>query len=178
MDTEKTVFKTIALGVLLILAGIPGVAQSELVTSTFIATILEGPLQGEFGTGSFSYDNDILGDDIIGPAEGLTVSFTFDGQVFNETNDQSFDLFPELVFENFVPVELDFFLTDGVNGVNFTNPLLLELEMEDDLLPYSGSGDFDFETQLSAEVVPIPAAVWLLGGGLIGLLGLKRRFQH
>lgn len=26
-------------------------------------------------------------------------------------------------------------------------------------------------------VVPIPAAVWLLGGGLIGLLGLRRRFK-
>jgi hypothetical protein len=178
MDIKSILRRTIALGVVLFLAGIPGVAQSDLVTKTFIATILEGPLEGEFGTGSFSYDNDILGDDIIGPAEGLTVSFNFEGQVFNETNDQSFDLFPELVFENFVPVELDFFLTDGVNGVNFTNPLLLELEMEDALLPDSGSGNFDFETELSAEVVPIPAAAWLLGAGLIGLLGLKRRFQH
>jgi hypothetical protein len=26
--------------------------------------------------------------------------------------------------------------------------------------------------------VPIPAAVWLLGGGLIGLLGLRRRFKN
>jgi len=29
-----------------------------------------------------------------------------------------------------------------------------------------------------ATVVPIPAAVWLLGGGLIGLLGLRRRFKN
>jgi len=27
-------------------------------------------------------------------------------------------------------------------------------------------------------VVPIPAAVWLLGGGLIGLLGLRKRFKR
>ena len=27
-------------------------------------------------------------------------------------------------------------------------------------------------------VVPIPAAVWLLGGGLIGLVGLRRRFMN
>jgi hypothetical protein len=26
--------------------------------------------------------------------------------------------------------------------------------------------------------VPVPAAVWLLGGGLIGLLGLRRRFKN
>ena len=26
-------------------------------------------------------------------------------------------------------------------------------------------------------VVPVPAAVWLLGGGLIGLLGLRRKFK-
>jgi hypothetical protein len=25
--------------------------------------------------------------------------------------------------------------------------------------------------------VPVPAAVWLLGGGLVGLLGLRRRFK-
>jgi hypothetical protein len=27
-------------------------------------------------------------------------------------------------------------------------------------------------------VVPIPGAVWLLGGGLIGLLGIRRRFKN
>jgi hypothetical protein len=29
----------------------------------------------------------------------------------------------------------------------------------------------------NASAVPIPAAVWLLGSGLIGLVGLRRRFQ-
>jgi len=28
---------------------------------------------------------------------------------------------------------------------------------------------------MSYQVVPIPAAVWLLGSGLIGLVGLSRR---
>jgi len=27
-------------------------------------------------------------------------------------------------------------------------------------------------------VVPVPAAVWLLGGGLVGLFGLRRRFKN
>jgi len=36
----------------------------------------------------------------------------------------------------------------------------------------------DPATYASFEVVPIPAAVWLLGGGLIGLLGLRRKFKN
>ena len=183
MDGKRMLSITIALGTILILAGIPGVAQSELVTNTFIATVLDGPLAGDFGTGSFTYDDDLVEDEIIGPTERLTVSFTFDGQVFDHTNDRSFDFFPELVFDGFIPVELDFTLADGVNGVNFNNPLLVVLSM-DELSPFNGngsfdgSGNFDFETELVATVVPIPAAAWLLGAGLIGLLGLRRRFQH
>jgi hypothetical protein len=47
--------------------------------------------------------------------------------------------------------------------------------------------DADDRSQISDErfyavsqeltVVPVPAAVWLLGGGLIGLLGIRRRFK-
>jgi hypothetical protein len=53
---------------------------------------------------------------------------------------------------------------------------------------FAGGAFFDDEnnreliTQLqpdySFQVVPIPAAAWLLGGGLIGLLGLRRRFKR
>ena len=33
------------------------------------------------------------------------------------------------------------------------------------------------EFGVKVETVPIPAAVWLLGGGLLGLVGLRRRFK-
>ena len=36
----------------------------------------------------------------------------------------------------------------------------------------------DERTYADFELVPIPAAVWLLGGGLIGLLGLRKRFKN
>lgn len=40
------------------------------------------------------------------------------------------------------------------------------------------SGDTNMGIYADFQVVPIPAAVWLLGGGLIGLLGIRRRFKN
>ena len=39
-------------------------------------------------------------------------------------------------------------------------------------------GVTDEEGTLTIQVVPVPAAVWLLGGGLIALVGLRRRFKN
>jgi hypothetical protein len=36
---------------------------------------------------------------------------------------------------------------------------------------------FDLD-DVSMNPVPIPGAIWLLGSGLLGLVGLKRKFQH
>jgi hypothetical protein len=38
-----------------------------------------------------------------------------------------------------------------------------------------GSGNSLTVTSVNSSVVPIPAAVWLFGSGLIGLIGLARR---
>jgi len=40
-----------------------------------------------------------------------------------------------------------------------------------------GSANGSRDTIIVANVVPIPAAVWLLGSGLIGIVGLRRRFK-
>jgi hypothetical protein len=39
-----------------------------------------------------------------------------------------------------------------------------------------GARDGDFvKANLSYNAVPIPGALWLLGGGLIGLVGIRRK---
>jgi hypothetical protein len=160
------------------LLGIPGMAQSAPVTKTFFGTVLDGPFTGYTGTGSFIYDNNLIinGDETINPTDGLTVSFTFDGQDFDETNDRDYDDYPVLWFDNFEPIFLDYWIENGKNGVNFNDPDIAALYTYDDLIP--SSGDFDFETEIVAEPVPIPGALWLLGSGMIGLVGLRRRKSY
>ena len=51
---------------------------------------------------------------------------------------------------------------------------VLEQEWEDE----DGNAlDVEFR-EVIINVVPVPAAVWLLGGGLVGLLGLRKRFLN
>ena len=44
-----------------------------------------------------------------------------------------------------------------------------------DAWPTWGSGGVDFEALGGINVVPIPGAVWLLGSGLLGLIGFRRK---
>ena len=40
---------------------------------------------------------------------------------------------------------------------------------------YNGSGVFYDNLNFDRVVVPVPAAVWLFGSGLLGLIGIARR---
>jgi hypothetical protein len=155
-------------------SGIPGAAQSDLVTNTFIGTVVNGPLAGNIGTGQFRYDDDllILGDQVIQAADGLQVSLSFGGQTFSQANDAEFDEFPLLAFEDFIPIQLIYNLVDGINGVNFDDPTIAELFI---LELYMPGGTFDFETDIFLAYVPIPGALWLLGSGIAGLFAIRLR---
>ena len=44
--------------------------------------------------------------------------------------------------------------------------------------PYTGASDGDYSLySVSTSQVPVPAAIWLLGSGLVGLVGLRRKFN-
>jgi hypothetical protein len=51
-----------------------------------------------------------------------------------------------------------------------TYAAILRIGLQDD-----GSGNAQFYTEINPAPVPVPAAVWLLGSGLIGLIGIRRR---
>jgi hypothetical protein len=160
----------------LILFGIYGTAQSDIVTSTFSGTVTDGPFAGYFGTGSFTYDDALvsLSEDWIIVDDGLEVSFSFDGQTFNETNDEAYPDFPQLVFYDYEPSYLDYVIVGGENGVVFNNPTLAALGLGS-LSPADRAGEFDFNTEIFAEAVPIPNALWLFGSGIVFLIGFGRK---
>ena len=53
---------------------------------------------------------------------------------------------------------------------NNTPPVILAIHFQNTYTPY--------DSETVGATVPIPAAAWLLGTGLIGLIGLRKRFQH
>ena len=165
-----------------ILLVIAGTGNSELVNWTFIGTVVDGPLKGATGTGSFTYEGDFIsttGHDSTTPnSDGnLSVSFVFDNISYNETHDYDYPSFPAVDFENGVPSALIYWLEEGVNDVDFNYPTLKIIETSL-LFPYSGTGEYDYETDLYPTHVPIPSAVWILGTGLIGIVGIRKRLKN
>jgi hypothetical protein len=163
---------------LLMLVGMPGMVPAATVVShSFIGIIEDGDYRmGDFGTGSFSYDSDLIisGDETLTPTDGLLVTFNFDGQDYSNENDISYDDSPELEFDNFTPVFLDYVLENGENGVTFTDNNLSTLETGFDNIDPNVKG-YDFKIDLMSTPVPIPGAMWLLGTGLVGLAALRRK---
>lgn len=66
----------------------------------------------------------------------------------------------------------------GVNPFAFGGQFATGNVYELVLLSYSWDSDYYYETwdfELTTTAVPLPAAVWLLGSGCVGLLGVARR---
>ena len=58
--------------------------------------------------------------------------------------------------------------------VNCTSSEVIYFSLQDALVPGGMKGKFE-TTGLAVTSVPVPAAVWLFGSGLVGLIGVSRR---
>ena len=176
-------FKTIVRFLVALTALFSFSANSDIVTHNLTGTIVTpGDYFGETGTGSFSYDDALITGvelESIDSFSSLSVDFTIFGQTFNENDDLSGS--PTLTFNNGAPIHLDFLISeipeppDDINAIDINEPGLITIDVFD---PPSGNlrpVTDGFEVDVSIEAVPVPAAVWLFGSGLIGLIGIARK---
>lgn len=86
---------------------------------------------------------------------------------------------------NGITYEIGSFIFSGPSMFEtiYTNTGMLQAGDMIEIL-YGNNGDYRFDhgnvnvfITASSTPVPIPAAIWLLGSGLIGLIGLRRKFK-
>lgn len=115
------------------------------------------------GAGTLSFDS----------GSGNTMTITVGTETFTAGNDSRFGVAPgspTITLSSLTTLtDFDFLALLGTNGApadfnsNFTS--------FDDFDVMFG----DWQTTITTQVVPVPAAVWLFGSGLIGLVGIARR---
>ncbi len=185
-------FVVTGLAVLCLLMAVPGYAQTGGTqtlnmtgTVTTVAdaagTILTAP--GATWTGQMSYDG---GGTIVGPTTRKYVD-PFSGAlslIFNDfgwgsvtdQNDASYPTYPETIFMTAIGecVDINYEYVHN-NGYVFTlggtdlDPLEWKISV------YNGNTSVMTGTVAFSQV-PVPGALYLLGSGLIGLAGLRKRF--
>jgi hypothetical protein len=116
--------------------------------------------------------------------------FSYDAKIGNLENDSS--AFAYMLSQDFTNGEEIFLSNDSTNlpieWFRYSIDLLITQTMVGDNLSFgfgatatgnNGSGVF-YDNLSFAEVapVPVPAAVWLFGSGLVGLVGVARRRKH
>lgn len=198
----RTLIATIALTALIALAGTAGTAQASTYPLKDIGT-LESYLNGQHGPQGYAgasyeeYTGDLSGSwDITAIAYEAqdTDQLTLNGSVLFSTSDTSafgttltnVDL--SSAFFTDVTTNKSYSLSDSstikvyqltdswtVPGLNLTlDAGTLIIGFND-----SGSPDADFDDLIlvatPTNATPIPGAAWLLGSGLLGLIGLRRR---
>ena len=151
-------------------------ASAAVITHTFSAEVTgEGPLQGEVGSGSFTYDDEWLveeGEDTLESADGWTLEFTFLGQLYDQTDDVDYSggEFPTLKFDgDGEPTEMDYEV-DNLGLAFFIGELI---PLSDSNLDYTSEIVID---RYDPVVVPEPGSLTLFGLGLstMGWFGYSR----
>lgn len=166
-----------------------------------VATGQGGASQGDVVLSKYSdYNNaDQLGsyvaastyqEQTIGAGDvGSTWRFSYDAKMGNIEADSS--AFAYILTQDFVDAGESFNSNDSTNlpveWLRYSVDMVITPDMVGDNLTfgfgaisteYNGSGVFYDNLSFAQVVVPVPAAVWLFGSGLVGLVGLARRRKH
>jgi hypothetical protein len=144
------------------------VADAALITHSLVGEVVFGPELGATGSGTFSYDDSGLtgvGAEFIHVDDGLQIEFTFLGQIFRESDDIDFPLFPELVLVNGTPVFLDWIVAngDGIGTEILASGVIAFLTNE--LIPLAGAPGFF--TPIVTVAMPGTLSLTLLGAAAL-----------
>ena len=151
-------------------------------------------LQGLYDPGwSYLYPDAAYWDLYMDPGTFvLSLDFTVFGQTFSTASDADFPDYPELGFYNGDLDYMTLFVSEtGVNGTPINQAGIDSFGFGFDVFeaaygsPFTLNDNPNYDYQLDMFVdgvvvsaVPVPAAAWLFGTGLLGLIGFGRRKKN
>jgi len=154
-------------------------AGEFVLDSSSTITDIEGFMQGRAGTVTIAIYND--GGEFPGSNQMFSQSFEpGGGSIFHDKrwlgiSSLSWDLGPGTYWVSFEVRDGSSYA--GSMGKATENPLLHNAyKNPDGWVPYDLTNT-PVKIQGDVSSVPIPGAIWLLGSGLIGLVGLKKKFK-
>ena len=163
-----------------------GASQGDVVLSKYTDYNNRGAMDAGQYVSASTYQEQTVGAGDV----GSTWRFSYDAKMGNLVPDSS--AFAYILTQDFVNGGEAFSSNDSTNLPAEWNRYFVDLEISADMIGdnltfgfgataanYNGSGIF-YDNLEFAEVsaVPVPAAVWLFGSGLLGLVGVARRRKH
>jgi hypothetical protein len=185
------IFKQAGLAAVLLLSAHVAQAGAPPANFTFGAQVLTGDYAGTMGMGYVDYDPAFItgGTDTLFPEGGglFDLSLTILGQTFSMGDDDDYPAFPTVTFESYMLTNIDFLVSD-MPGDNIVESGVASIGLGsvidgvggDTICPVIDNGCYEYYVEAFIEVakipeVPVPAALWLFGSGLIGLAGIARK---
>lgn len=161
------------------LAAMEAKIQAATIIYDFTVDVTSGPLSGTQSFGSFSYDDLALtgtGLETLGVNEGLSISFDFLGETYNETDDiGSLNNYPIVQFQDQSLLGLNFNVFYSPSFQSFA--IADEVDVSMGAVGLGGGNVFAYDTDPSVEFEglgtvtyqQVPEASSVVGLGVLGL---------